>query len=94
MYVDPKIEQYVAALLAATHRDPRVARGVPSDKIAAVIAAASELALANGRSYVTPDNVKRAAPVVLRECIELAPTALQTERDDVIATLIDNVEVP
>jgi MoxR-like ATPase len=54
------------------------------------------LAVMDGRDFVTPDDVKAAAPAVLRHRILLTPeaqVAAQTS-EQVLAAVLSRVEVP
>ena len=58
--------------------------------------AARAHAFLNGRGYVTPQDVKEMAPDVLRHRISLSYEAEAEGKsaDDVIATLLERIEVP
>jgi MoxR-like ATPase len=58
--------------------------------------ASKTLALMLGRNYVSPDDVKRIAPPVLRHRLPLQPEAEieDTTVDDVLAEVFSRVEVP
>ena len=54
------------------------------------------LAVMEGRDFVTPDDVKTAAPAILRHRILLTPeaeVATQTS-EDVLETILSRIEVP
>jgi MoxR-like ATPase len=61
-----------------------------------LLMAAKSLAQFSGREFVTPDDVKTAALPALRHRIVLNPTAeLEgTTTDDVLAEIVEQVEVP
>jgi MoxR-like ATPase len=105
VFLDPKIRRYVLDLVAAT-RDPRGA-GIPeladlvsfgaSPRATLYLARATKaLALLRGRAYVIPEDVKELAPDVLRH--RLVPSyeaeAEEVSADDLVARLLDRVEVP
>jgi MoxR-like ATPase len=105
VYLDAKLRRYILDLIAAT-REPAAA-GMPD--LAELIAfgaspratlylarTAKALALVRGRGYVTPEDVKELAPDVLRH--RVVPTyeaeAEEVTADDVVARILDRVEVP
>jgi MoxR-like ATPase len=60
------------------------------------MAAGKALAAFAGREYVTPDDVKQAAPPVLRHRMILRPEAELdgVTADDVIRRILGNIAVP
>ena len=105
VYLDAKMQRYIIDLIVAT-REPRMA-GFPD--LAELIAfgaspratlflarAVKGLALVRGRGYVIPEDVKELAPDVLRHRIVTTYEAEAEEitSDDVVARLLDRVEVP
>jgi MoxR-like ATPase len=105
VYLDAKLRGYVLDLVAAT-RDPKAA-GIPD--LAPLVAfgaspratlflarAAKAMALVAGRGYVVPEDVKAIAADVLRH--RLVPSyeaeAQDLTSDDLVARLLDRVEVP
>jgi MoxR-like ATPase len=105
IYLDAKLRGYVLDLVAAT-RDPKAA-GIPD--LAPLVAfgaspratlflarAAKAMALVAGRGYVVPEDVKAIAADVLRH--RLVPSyeaeAQDLTSDDLVARLLDRVEVP
>ncbi|GAA4285265.1 MoxR family ATPase [Brevibacterium daeguense] len=61
----PELRTYVVALLEATRRDPAVALGSSPRGGVQLLRAAKALAVLNGRSYVTPDDIQALAVDVL-----------------------------
>ncbi len=105
IFVDDKVKRYVVNVVGAT-RDPRGA-GMPQlenliENGASVRASinlvkvAKAHALLAGRSYISPHDVKSIAHDVLRHRVLITYEA-EAERktsDDIIATILENVEVP
>jgi MoxR-like ATPase len=105
VYLDAKLKGYVLDLVAAT-RDPAaagcadlaplVAFGVSPRATLYLARAAKAHALASGRGYVVPEDVKEIAPDVLRH--RLIPSYEAEARglasDDLVARLLDRIEVP
>ena len=105
VYLDAKMRRYIIDLIVAT-RDPRAA-GLPdlaeliefgaSPRATLFLARAVKgLALVRGRGYVIPEDVKEVAPDVLRHRIVTTyeAEAEDVTSDDVIARMLDRVEVP
>ena len=105
VYLDAKLRGYVLDLIAAT-REPRAAGlddlsnligfGASPRATLYLARAAKALALVRGRGYVIPEDVKELAPDVLRH--RIIPTyeaeAEEVTADDLVARLLDRVEVP
>ena len=104
IHVDDRIRDYVVDLVVAT-REPggaglRFAElldfgASPRATIALVLVAKARAFLA-GRGYVVPQDVKDAAPDVLRHRLGLSYEAEAEERtaDDLISEMLDHVPVP
>ncbi len=105
VYLDPKMRRYILDLVQAT-RDPR-AHGFPdladlvdfgaSPRATLFLARGVKgLALVRGRAYVIPEDVKELAPDVLRHRIVATYEAEAEEisTDDLVARILDRVEVP
>ena len=61
VYVEESINRYVVALLRHTRADSRLALGASPRAGVALLRVAKALALADGRGYVQPDDVKGLA---------------------------------
>jgi MoxR-like ATPase len=104
VYLDDKIRDYIVNLVFAS-RQPRE-HGVPVEGLIeygaspratiCLAQAARALAFLHGRGHVIPDDVKTIAPDVLRHRIILTYEAEAEEKtsEDIIALLLDHVEVP
>jgi MoxR-like ATPase len=105
VYLDAKLKGYVLDLVAAT-RDPAasgladlaplIAFGVSPRATLYLARAAKAHALVSGRGYVVPEDVKELAADVLRH--RLIPSYEAEARgltsDDLVAKLLDRIEVP
>jgi MoxR-like ATPase len=105
VYLDSKLRNYVLDLVAAT-RDPAacgcadlaplISFGVSPRATLYLARAAKAFALISGRGYVVPEDVKEIAPDVLRH--RLIPSyeaeARNLTSDDLVARLLDRIEVP
>jgi MoxR-like ATPase len=75
VYVEESLGRYVVALLRQTRSDSRVYLGASPRAGIALLRVAKSKALSEGRSYVTPDDVKAVAAPVLAHRLILAPEA-------------------
>ncbi|MDP6540414.1 MAG: MoxR family ATPase [Planctomycetota bacterium] len=87
---------YVVRLLRATREDPSLLLGASPRAGVMLLAAAKACAALGGRDFVTPDDLKRVALPALRHRVLLDP-AEEIEggtTDDVLARILDTLEVP
>lgn len=94
--VDDTLFAYIVALTRASRRSARLRLGASPRATVALLSAAKARTALLGSDYLTPDGVKAVARPVLRHRLVLKP---ETEIegltvDDVIAGLLDEVEVP
>ncbi len=95
-HVEPAVQGYVLALATATRSARDVALGVSPRGALALLAAAQAAATLDGRTFVTPDDVKFVAPLVLAHRIIVRPEA-ELEggaADAIVARLLASVPVP
>jgi MoxR-like ATPase len=75
VYVEESVNRYVVALLTGTRRDERLYVGASPRAGIALLRVAKARALAAGRTFVEPDDVKAVAEPVLAHRLVLAPEA-------------------
>ncbi len=75
VYVEESLARYVVALLRATRADSRLYLGASPRAGIALLRVAKARALADGRGYLAPDDVKSVAEPVLAHRLILAPEA-------------------
>jgi MoxR-like ATPase len=94
--VAPAIENYIVAICAHTRGLPEVRLGVSPRGGLALLRAARVTSGAEGRSYVTPDDVKAMAQATLAHRIILRPDAEIQGRtaQDVVARALQAVPAP
>ncbi|WP_137286809.1 AAA family ATPase [Halorussus salinisoli] len=94
--VDDKLRDYVVALGRTTREDDRVDVGVSPRGIQRLFEAARARAVIAGREYVVPDDVKRVAEPTFAHRLVLTDeaTVRGTDRSEVVADVLDRVEVP
>ncbi|MWV40319.1 MoxR family ATPase [Natrialba sp. INN-245] len=94
--VDEKIREYIVELARATRRDGRAEIGVSPRGVQRVFEAARAAAIIDGRSYVTPDDVKRLAQPTMAHRVVLTTEATVegVEGNDVVRYALETVDVP
>jgi MoxR-like ATPase len=94
--VAPSIETYIVALSNYTRSAPELRLGVSPRGSLALVRACRASALASGRLYVTPEDVKALAPWVLAHRVIVTPEAeLQGKTGlEVIQRALQQVPVP
>ncbi len=105
VYVDDKVKDYVLDLVIAT-REPEekgidglqqlIAYGASPRASIYLINASRAHAYLNGRSYVTPEDVKQLAPDVLRHRIitTYEAEAEEVTTDEIVQRILNHVDVP
>ena len=96
VHVDKAVYEYMVMLCALTREHPFVELGVSPRGTVALAAIARAKAYLNGRTYVTPDDVKEVFPYVVRHRIILnAKSRVQKATvDDVITSVFKAVPTP
>jgi MoxR-like ATPase len=94
--VSPALEQYIVAIAATTRSMSELRLGVSPRGSLALLRAARACAAAAGRTFVTPEDVKEMAPVVLAHRVILQPDAELQGRTgmELIARAVQSVPVP
>jgi MoxR-like ATPase len=96
VYIDPDIEKYMVALVAATRKDSRIAVGASPRASLAFMKLARAWAVLNGRTFVLPDDVKQFIQPVLVHRLILQPDLWMKRNaaQDVIQKVTSVVPVP
>jgi len=96
VYVEESVHRYVVALLRHTRVDARLYLGASPRAGIALLRVAKARALADGRSFVSPDDVKAAAEPVLTHRLILAPEARSAGLgpEDLVREAMDKTPVP
>ena len=94
--VEPALYQYIVALIRRTRDWPALSLGASPRAAIGLFFVARALAGMEGRDFLIPDDIKAAAPAVLRHRLMLKPEAdLEgATPDSVIAEILSAVEVP
>jgi MoxR-like ATPase len=94
--VAPEVLDYAVALVRRTRELPSVALGGSPRAAVYLLGAAKAAARLAGRDFITPDDVRRMAPAVLRHRLVLTPEA-ELERytpESAVRAALDAVPVP
>jgi MoxR-like ATPase len=96
VYVEESVNRYVVAVLRHTRSDSRLYLGASPRAGIALLRVAKARALAGGRSFVSPDDVKAVAEPVLAHRLIVAPEARSTglSAEDLVREAIDRTPVP
>jgi MoxR-like ATPase len=94
--VEPPVVKYVAEIIRATRTHPHVQLGSSPRGAIQLLLLSKVFAVMDGRDFVTPDDVKLAAPSVLRHRVLLTPEAQVGARtaDQIVNEVLSGTEVP
>jgi len=96
--LDESLMDYLLAIVAATRHSELLALGVSTRGAMAFHKAAKALALARGRDYCLPDDIKELAPTVLSHRVMLAAGQGGRQRfeeaQQIVRDLVESVPVP
>jgi MoxR-like ATPase len=92
----PDVTAYIGKVVRLTRETDKVLMGASSRAAVHLLQAAKVRALMSGRSFVSPDDVKRVCRPVLRHRVTLQPDAYVEgfTADDILTTVLERVEVP
>ena len=96
IYVEESLTRYVVALLRATRGDSRLYLGASPRAGIALLRVAKSRALADGRSFLEPDDVKAVAVAVLAHRLILAPEARSSglTGEQIVRETLEKTPVP
>jgi MoxR-like ATPase len=96
LHIEEKVMRYIAELVYETRNNKALFLGASPRASVAVLKASKAIAVINGREFVTPDDVKKVLPSVLRHRIILTPEKEMegSTPDEVIEMIIKKIEVP
>ena len=96
IYVEESLGRYVVALLRQTRSDSRLYLGASPRSGIALLRVAKARALADGREYLVPDDVKAVAAAVLSHRLILAPEARSAglAGEWIVAEALEKTPVP
>jgi MoxR-like ATPase len=96
LFVEESLTRYVVALLRHTRSSSRLALGASPRSGIALLRVAKARALADGRDYVLPDDVKAIARPVLAHRLILAPEARSAglTAEEIVGEAVEQTPVP
>ena len=96
VYVEESLNRYIVAVLRHTRADQRLYLGASPRAGIALLRVAKARALAEGRSFVSPDDVKTVAQPVLAHRLIVAPEARSSglSAEDLVREAIEKTPVP
>lgn len=94
--VDDSLLGYIVQIVHQTRTSKAVILGASPRAAVAMLQASKAIALIYGRDFVTPDDIKMVAPAVLDHRIIISAEAEMQgyTASKIVATLVNNVEVP
>jgi len=96
LHIEEKVLKYIAELIYETRNNKSLFLGASPRASVAVLKASKAIAFMSGREFVTPDDVKKVLPSVLRHRIILTPEKEMegSTPDNIIETIVKKIEVP
>jgi len=96
VYVDAAVMEYLSEIVTATRTDKDVTLGVSMRGAMALARASKTWALSNGRTYVTPDDVRDLAIPVLSHRLIIDPESdfAGVKAEDIITRIIGTITPP
>jgi MoxR-like ATPase len=96
VHLAPELSSYIVDLASASRTQVRVSLGLSTRGVLALVRAARIMAGMRGGDFVTPDDVKEVAPLVIPHRLMLAPEAVLEGVTEQIVTrqIIDQTPVP
>ena len=94
--IESNLLKYIAAIVENTRTNANLFLGASPRASLAIMNASKALAAMNGRDFVTPDDIKKIAPSVLRLRIMLTPEREMEgiTADKVVQQIIETIEIP
>jgi MoxR-like ATPase len=94
--VNSSIINYITSIVKATRNSPSLVLGASPRASIALLLTAKTYAAMQGRSFITPEDIKDLALPVLRHRIILKPEAGidGMKNDDILRSILNRVEVP
>ena len=93
VYVHPELMNYMVQIVQATRSAAEIVSGVSPRGTLALLRASQGYAMAQGRSFVTPEDVKAVAPAVLTHRL-MPERASGARMEDVVGEALATQAVP
>mgnify|MGYP000899850044 FL=1 len=96
VFVDPSIMEYISEIVSLTRTHKDVALGVSMRGALALARAVKTWAIASGRNYVTPDDVRDLAVAVLAHRVIVDPESdfAGVKAEDIISGILVDIAPP
>jgi MoxR-like ATPase len=96
IHVEQNLISYIVKVVNQTRNSPALFLGASPRASLAVLSLSKAIAAMHGRDFVTPDDIKRVIPSVLKHRVILTPEKEMegATANEVIKQLIEQVEVP
>jgi MoxR-like ATPase len=96
VHVDEKVRKYLMQIVHDTRESDDLSLGASPRASIALFRASQALAIASGRNYVQPDDVKRVAPPILTHRLILQPESRlrKITAESVVEDIVEEVPVP
>jgi MoxR-like ATPase len=96
LHVEPKLIEFVAKIIHESRNNKSLFLGGSPRASLAIINVAKAIAAIGGRDFITPEDIVKVAPAVLRHRIMLTPEKEMEgiSPDDVVAQIIQKIEIP
>ena len=96
IHVETKLLEFVAKIIQDTRNNQSLFLGASPRAALAVVNTAKAIAAMNGRDFVTPEDIIRIVPAVLRHRVILTPDKEMegVSVDEVVKQIIHKIEVP
>jgi MoxR-like ATPase len=96
LYVEPKLLEFVAKVVQETRKNNSLFLGGSPRASLAIVNAAKAIAAINSRDFITPEDIIRVTPSVLRHRIMLTPEKEMEgiTPDEVVAQIFQKIEIP
>ena len=94
--IENNLLKYIAAITDNTRANANLFLGASPRASLAIMNASKALAAMNGRDFVTPDDIKKVAPSILRHRILLTPEREMEgfTADKVVHQIMETIEIP
>lgn len=94
--IENDLIEYIAKIVKCTRENPFLYLGASPRASIAILNAAKGFAALRGRDFITPDDIKDSAVVVLQHRIILSPEKEMEgiKAEDIVKHIIESVEVP
>ncbi|MBS1934920.1 MAG: MoxR family ATPase [Bacteroidetes bacterium] len=96
VHIEPKIMEYIAQVIAETRTNKALYLGASPRASVAILKSSKAFAAISGRDFVTPDDIIRVIPSVLKHRIILSPEKEMegVTTDELIDSILKKIEIP